>query len=189
MATLHSNIPPFYCLIRKEFLYNLESHHGEYEKVCVFVVTSHQHLALTFTVMTKSGAQFTKIPIDALCLNPRQKQELSTLQPWSCFSYNFSIIQYEFLKHSPCNVFLKDGKIKGNYLWTIDWFKDNQLDTGFCEVPDAQKTAHFIQLENGNYCLIPNNRIIWKNPDWVTEQKDKKDIDYKTNTHIWKCEE
>lgn len=30
MATLNVNIPRFYCLLRKEFLYDGQAHHGEF---------------------------------------------------------------------------------------------------------------------------------------------------------------
>ena len=33
MTYLNISIPEFYCLARKEFFYNLESHVGEYEEV------------------------------------------------------------------------------------------------------------------------------------------------------------
>jgi hypothetical protein len=186
MSCLHGNMPPLICLVRKEFFYNQEEHHGEYEECVVFGVTSEQSLALTFTVLTKQGAQYTRIPIHALCNNPNKGQSLSLLQPWSCFNVNFSIVQYDYLKNSSCVVLMDGHTYSGKYLWSIDWFTNNDLDSGFAEVPEAHKTGHFIQLNNGNFCLQPNNRILWKNPDWVSNNKPK--IDFKTNKHKWICE-
>ena len=40
MPTLNTNIPRFYCLLRKEFLYDGLSHNGEFVKVCVFACSS-----------------------------------------------------------------------------------------------------------------------------------------------------
>jgi hypothetical protein len=190
MSELHSNIPPFHCLVRKEFLHNQESHHGEYEEVTVFGVTSSMHLAITFTIMTKAGAQFTKIPIHALCNSPCNALGLSVLQPWSCFSYNHSVIQYEYLRGSKCTVYLNNNtQVSGEYIWTIDWYKDKQLDTGFSELPESQKTGHFIKLNNGNFTLQPNNRILWHNSDFVNKSVNLKDLGYKTNTKVWNCED
>ena len=31
MAYLNANIPPIYCQVRKEYLYDLKEHHGESE--------------------------------------------------------------------------------------------------------------------------------------------------------------
>jgi hypothetical protein len=189
MSTLHGNLPPLICLVRKEFLYNQESHFNEYEECIVFGIKSQQSMALTFTIMTKQGVQFTSIPIHALCSKPTEKTPLNHLQPWSCFNVNFSIVQYDFLKNSPCRVSINKKQFYGTYLWTIDWFTNNDLDSGFSEVPEAHKTGHFIQLDNGNFCLMPNNKILWDNPDWVTNPvSDKKEIDYKTNKHKWICE-
>jgi hypothetical protein len=40
LATLNVNIPRFYCLLRKEFLYDGLSHHNEFLNVCVFAAAS-----------------------------------------------------------------------------------------------------------------------------------------------------
>jgi len=36
MAYLNADIPPIYCKIRKEYLYDLEKHQGESVDCCVF---------------------------------------------------------------------------------------------------------------------------------------------------------
>lgn len=40
MPTLNTNIPRFYCSLRKEFLYDSTTHQGEFIKACVFGVSS-----------------------------------------------------------------------------------------------------------------------------------------------------
>jgi hypothetical protein len=56
LATLNVNIPRFYCLLRKEFLYDGLSHHNEFLNVCVFAAASIKGHALGFHALTDSGA-------------------------------------------------------------------------------------------------------------------------------------
>lgn len=67
MATLNVNVPRFYCLLRKEFLYDGEAHHGEFIHVCVFGAASIQGRALGFHVLTENGAVIWRLPLHALC--------------------------------------------------------------------------------------------------------------------------
>jgi len=46
MSLLNANIPFIRCWLRKEFLYNLEEHHGELVEVYVFGVASIRGRAL-----------------------------------------------------------------------------------------------------------------------------------------------
>jgi len=46
MAYLNSNIPPIYCKIRKEYLYDLKEHQGEYSDCVTVLVIGLVLLAL-----------------------------------------------------------------------------------------------------------------------------------------------
>ena len=70
MPTLNANIPRFYCLLRKEFLYDGRAHQGEFVKVCAFGVASVYGHALGFHVLTENGAVIWRLPIHALCHKP-----------------------------------------------------------------------------------------------------------------------
>ena len=65
MSTLNVNIPRFYCLLRKEFLYDGIEHVGEYVQVCVFGVASITGRALGFHVLTENGAVIWRLPINS----------------------------------------------------------------------------------------------------------------------------
>lgn len=65
--TNNINIPRFYCLLRKEFLYDGNSHVGEFVKVCAFGASSIANHALGFHVLTENGAVIWRLPIHAFC--------------------------------------------------------------------------------------------------------------------------
>ena len=99
MATLNVNIPRFYCLLRKEFLYDGQSHHGEVLNVCVFGVASIQGRALGFHVLTENGAVIWRVPLHALCHKAEAPNvPLDWLQFWDCFSYEISCTTFDRLQ-------------------------------------------------------------------------------------------
>jgi len=193
MALLHGNIPSLHCYLRREFLYDMEDHHGEYEECYAFSATSIRDWALMFTVVTVRGAQFTRIPLHAVCTKKHEVHiPLENLQLWNMFSYRFSVCRYDFLRSARARVFLKDGSMHyGSYKWTIDWFSDEpDLDTSFAEVPEGHKTGHLIELDCGCFAFQPNNRIYWSHPDWATHPfRLGEKPDYKTNSHLWRVEQ
>ena len=188
MSTLSINIPLFYCLLRKEYLYNLEDHFGEYLPCSVFGVTSIPSRAITFTCMIDNGAQVARLPISAFCWKESEPQPLEVLELWDCFSYNVTCVEYDYLRGLRASAFLKDKQNHdGEYCFTLDWYgsstAENPGEGGF-------KTAHILKLDNGSFAAQPNNRICWYEPAFIvnpyTESETKPD--YKVNSHIWKCE-
>lgn len=93
---LNASIPEFHCLLREEFLYNLESHHGGFVPVCVFGIASVSGRALGFHVLTEGGAQIARVPIHAL-LHKREAPDLPLdhLQLWNCFSYDVAVTEVD----------------------------------------------------------------------------------------------
>jgi hypothetical protein len=182
MSELNVNIPRFYCLVRKEFLYNLERGHGTFMKACVFGVASLAGRAIGFHVLLDNGAVMFRLPIHALCHKiDAPATPLDWLQMWDCFGYEVSCIVFDQLKDSRVEVVMKDKSWReGQYLFTLDWYGNNDSE----EAGDGgHKCAHVIALDEGNFAAQPNNRIKWKAPHFVEPFKEKPD--FITNTHAW----
>lgn len=185
MATLNTNIPRFYGLLRKEFLYDGQAHHGEFIKVCVFGVSSIPGRALGFHVLTENGAVIWRLPLHSLChLDSAPLVPLDWLQFWDCFSSEISCTVFERLADSRVRVQLRDRSwLGGQYLFTLDWLGNPDAE----EAGDGgHKCAHLIALDDGNFAAQPNNRIQWFCPAFVTPFQTKPD--YVTNTAVWKVE-
>ena len=61
----------------------------------------------------------------------------------------------------------------------------NILDTEHSEIPQEHKCGHILALDNGNYSIQPNNRILWNISNFTTRD----DIpDYKVQTTEWNVE-
>ena len=138
--------------------------------------------------MLNTGAQVARLPICALAWKEDAPVlPLDHLQLWDCFSYDVAVTEYEYLKGIRCSVCLKDRTwVDGTYQYTIDWYGSRYAeDAG----EGGHKCAHFIQLDNGLFAALPNNRIFWREPSFITQPLQPGDRpDYLTNSHTWKCE-
>ena len=136
--------------------------------------------------------------------------ELDELMLWDCFSYHISVLSLSAIKH--CKMKYKSrrkNEYRGTYLFTLDWAAEEQniIDTNFSEAAGQHKCGHFIELDNGNYAIQPNNRLkchdpsfcvkpdqmiverriheykwsVEQNPKWVTSDDDKYDYDILKN--------
>ena len=193
MSYLNANIPPIYCKIRKEYLYDLKQHHGETQNCVVFGIASISGRAILFHCLLESGAIYYRLPISAFIQKEFDRrnvpdQNIEDLELWNSFSYYPSVISFDFLVGQRCKYLNKNKKFyHGQYLFTIDWAhpESNILDTEHSEIPDQHKCAHILALDNGNYAAQPNNRILWNISSFTTSSHKP---DYKVQTTEWNVE-
>ncbi len=193
MAYLNVNIPPVYCKIKKEYLYDLKKHHGESEDCVIFGVASIPGRAILFHVMLPNGACYWRLPISAFFQKRFFRTEVPDMQVhelelWNCFSYHPSVTVFDWLVGERGKYFGIDKKFyHGHYLFTIDWASPdpNILDVEHSEIPEEHKCAHILALDNGNYAAQPNNRMLWNISSYTTNN----DVpDYKVQTTEWSVE-
>ena len=193
MALLNADIPPIYCKVRKEYLYDFKKHQGESDEGVIFGLTSMAGAATLFNIMLPNGAVFFRLPIAAFFqkhLDREQVRDMQVdeLQLWNSFSYYPSVHMFNYLTSQRGKYFGKDKKEHfGEYLFTIDWChpESNILDTEHSEIPHEHKCGHVLALDNGNYAIQPNNRILWNISNFTT----RNDIpDYKVQTTEWNVE-
>ena len=193
MALLNADIPPQYCQVRKEYLYDFKKHHGESEECVIFGLTSMAGAATLFHIMLPNGAVFFRLPISAFFQKGYDRKDVpdmqvDTLQLWNSFSYYPSVHMFNYLTSQRGKYFGKDKKLYyGEYLFTIDGChpESNILDTEHSEIPHEHKCGHVLALDNGNYAIQPNNRILWNISNFTTRD----DIpDYNVQTTEWNVE-
>lgn len=189
MAFLVANLPPIKCFIRKEFLYDFEKGHGEYEP-CVWVsIKSIAGSAFRIeSYLPRYGALYDKLPLHAYVsrttdLEPLKFLPLDTLQIWDCFSYDMTVIQKAFLGSLSSRFYGKDKTWhEGHYLFTVDHASpdSNVIDISYSEDPEDHKSFNFMELDNGQYAAQPNNRSIFL--DASSNPKELKFPDFKVCT-------
>jgi hypothetical protein len=164
---LNSNIPSFKALVKKSYFTKDEKDEDEYYNVYVFGIQSCSGKILTFHVITDSGMMRSRVPISEIYTKvPTNDIPFNFKQLWDCFSENVSIVEYDFLCFHRCQVVLRDGsKIWATYKWTIDWFNNPYSDE-----PSDYKCGHVLISDDGYLLCMPNNRIFWKDSNFVTKK-------------------
>ena len=193
MSYLNANIPPIYCKLKKEYLYDLKEHHGESEDCVIFSITSIPGRAILFNIMLPNGACFWRLPICAFFQKNFDRKNVPDSKPeelelWNSFSYYPAVTHFDFLLGEKGKYLGLDKKFYyGEYLFTIDWAHPdpNILDVEHSEIPQEHKCAHILALDNGNYAAQPNNRILWNIGSYTT---DTSWPDYKVQTTYWNVE-
>jgi hypothetical protein len=171
MSFLVLNLPPIHCYVRKEFLYDFESGHGQFVP-CIWV-TAKSIRGQAFRIeayLPEYGALYDKLPLHAFVSRTENLDDLlplDYLQIWDCFSHNATIIRKSFVSNLSAKFLAKNKQwYTGNYLFTIDNASPdpNIIDTTYAEWPEDHKSFNFLELDNGQYAAQPNNRTLFLDP-------------------------
>lgn len=188
MANLSSSTPSISVFVKNEFLYNQQKGFNEFTPGWIVALRTIKGFAVTFYVLLENGVLFTGLPIHAITHKPvNNKRTLADLEMWDSLSYDHSVFQMDFLKRMPANVLLKNKEIVScEYVFSLDFSSQSGL-SNISETPHEWKVFHFVKLEDGDFALYPQNRILFKDASLI-KKVDPKSIDYKVNTTDWSCE-
>ena len=182
---LNINIPSFKALVRKSYFTKNKKDHSEFYDVYVFGIQSCGGTILTFHVMVDNGMVRSRVPISEIYTKiPTKDIPFNFKQLWDCFSENVSVIEYTFLAYHRAQISLRDGsKVWGTYMFTIDWFNNPYSDE-----PTDYKCGHIFESDEGYLMCMPNNRIFWKDSNWVTKKLPDDLKQYKVDTELLSVE-
>ena len=169
------NIPSFKCLVRLYHFTKDEKDKDVYHNGYAFGIQSVEGKILTFHVMTDYGMLRSRVPISEIFLRvPSNDIPSHYKQLWDCFSHNVTAIKFDYLNGKRCQVVLKNSeKVWATYMFTIDWFNNPYSDE-----PSDYKCGHILVSDDGYLLCQPNNRIYWKDSNFITKEFpiEKKDI-------------
>lgn len=117
--------------------------------------------------MTDYGMLRSRVPISEIYWEePTNDIPFHYKQLWDCFSENVTVLEYDFLSEHRCQAVLKDGTLVwATYLFTVDWFRNPYSDE-----PSDYKAGHILVADDGYLMCMPNNRLYWKDSNWVTKK-------------------
>ena len=169
MPYLNHNVPTITCLMRNEYLFNHEKGHREYTLCDVHSVASIEKRVPLFEAYLTNGVNWTRRPITAFCWKKSEPVLLEEAMYWDCFSPYIDVNVRIRMKGLRAKLITPSNEKKwGEYMMTLDWGWENKamIDTNFSETPE-HKCGHMFKMDNGNFYIYPNNRIIWHDDAWV----------------------
>ncbi len=164
---LNHNIDNLKCLIRRSHFTKLSQDSNTFDNCYVFGIQSVPGKILTCHIMTDYGMMRSRVPISEIFFKePKNDIPFDYKQLWDCFSENVTVITYDYLSEKRCEVVLKDStRIWASYLFTVDWYNNSYSDE-----PSDYKCGHVLVADDGYLLCQPNNRIFWKDCNWVTKK-------------------
>jgi hypothetical protein len=178
---LNSNIPSFKALVKKSYFTKDPNDINEYYNVYVFGIQSVGGKILTFHVLTDSGMLRSRVPLSEIYTKiPTNDIPFNYKQLWDCFSENVSVVEYDFLAFHRAQVVLRDStKVWATYILTIDWYNNPYSDE-----PSDYKCGHILESDDGYLLCMPNNRIFWKDSNFVTKPLPDDLKQFKVDTEL-----
>ncbi|MFN9959571.1 MAG: hypothetical protein ACK55I_41325, partial [bacterium] len=86
-------------------------------------------------------------------------------QLWDCFGPDATVTKFDFLKDKRCKVLLRDKTFSwATYMFTVDW-----QNNPYSNEPSDYKCGHILAADDGYLLCQPNNRIFWKDSNWITK--------------------
>ena len=193
MSTLICNLPSQKVYVRKEYLMDHKSGHGEFVEGHWVTCKSLPGRAFYFeTYLPEYGALFDKLPISAFVSEPKTPDPdlpLEDLQFWNAMDYGVTAICKQFIGSMDYEIFTRSHKLlKGTYVFTLDNYhaQVDTIDYSTAETPEEHKSFNVLQLENGQFAAYPNNRMrVYDNS--LTPQEPKMP-DFKVSTIEYQVE-
>jgi len=178
---LNANIPNLKLKVRRSWLTKKEEDHKTYDNCYAFGIQSVAGKILTFHIMTDYGMLRSRVPISELFFSETDNDIPSDFkQLCDCFSEKVSIIEYSYLAEKRCRVILKDKTLVwATYLFTVDWFNNPYSDE-----PTDYKCGHILLSDEGYLLCQPNNRIYWKDSNFITNDFPVEPKEFKVDTEL-----
>lgn len=182
---LNHNIDNIKCLVRLSHFTKNPKDFNTFHNVYLFGIQSISGKILTFHGMTDYGMLRSRIPLDQVFLTqPENDIPRHFKQLWDCFSENVTVITYDYLYEKRCEVILRDkSKVWATYLFTVDWYRNSYSDE-----PSDYKCGHILVADDGYLLCQPNNRIFWRDSNWVTKDFPIESNKIKVDTELFSVE-
>lgn len=184
MADILGNIPYMRCMVRGEYLRNLETGHGEFIEAVAYAVRCIRGSSLWFQTALGApyGGAHYLLPINALCHKPCDPQEgMIYTQPWDCFSSHFGVVELDFVKRG--EAYILPERRPAQYQFTIDFTGSDLADD-----PDQHKHLHVVKLASGHIGAFPNNRCLMPDPAFWPMMGDNQPVDFQSLAGEYRAE-
>jgi hypothetical protein len=151
-----------------------------------FGLVSYPGRAWGLNVLLECGAVYRNIPPRAIAFSAEPGFEHdewndSDAQTWDCYSSEFALHEYTYLRALGCIARTKTGReLTGEYLFTAA-----HIDDGWTAEPTQSKEFMFIKLDCGRLTIQPTDRVLFTDESFCEAQWPK---GLKRQDYIARCE-
>ena len=126
-------------------------------------VYSREGQQLQCHVFLESGANWSGLPLHALSTTEDFSSAQEVVQPWGCMGKDIETWHSDYLEGLECKL-IKPVAAEGRHTGIIiDW------SDGFSRYPQEHKPLNLIQLNGGQFSLVPNNYATYSDKHFVEE--------------------
>ncbi len=114
-------------------------------------------------VLLESGANWSGLPIHALSTSESFIYGTNELVPWAAMGEDIDVFHSKYLEGIECRT---SNSLESKARHTgiiIDW-KD-----GFSRYPQEHKPLNLLELQSGQFAVLPNNYIVYSDKHFVTK--------------------
>jgi len=111
-------------------------------------------------VLLESGANWSGLPIHAISTTDDFSLGSSTLQPWGAMGSSLTVWKSDYLEGLSAKLLAREWEGRHTGI-IVDW-----LD-GFSIHPQEHKPLNLIHLSSGQFCLLPNNYLLYDDAHFV----------------------
>ena len=148
-----------------------------------FGLVSFPSRAWGLNVMFENGAVYRSLPPHAIAFSENPKQKIwkaDDAQLWDCYGYDWTAVEYTYLRGLSCSCKIKDNFLNGSYLFTAAPIGD-----GFSNAPEQSKEFKFIELDNGRLTIQPTNKVLFQDSSFTDKNIS---VGLKLQTEYYSCE-
>ncbi len=142
-------------------------------------VYCREYQTLSCHVFLESGAHWSGLPLHAISSTNDFGLSYEELMPWGGMGEEIEAVCMPFLEGLKAEV-IKPIKAKGRHTGIIIDWKD-----GYSRYPSEHKPLSLIHLESGQFALLPNNYVIYKEKHFVEEGSKENLKHYKRGEEIY----
>jgi hypothetical protein len=179
----NASISHRYAFVRERFLYDGDESKTGMIPAVIHGISSTPSRSLGFHVLLENGARWSDLPLHALA----HKQDapelpLEELSLFDAFGYDLTVTEYEYLRELEVEAKLRSGRKElGVYVLSLDWIRN-----GWSDFPAQHKELHLIALDSGNFAVLPNYNLSWRDPSFVEPATQMPH--YRAQSTVWHSE-
>jgi hypothetical protein len=115
-------------------------------------------------VLLESGANWSGLPLHALSFTQDFRFPAEKLMPWGAMGTNTVVWSADYLLGLACDVHAPIEATGRHTGFVVDWVD------GFSRYPHEHKPLNLIVLDSGQFALLPNNYLTYKDAHFVREE-------------------